>query len=468
MRENPTPILVAVRLTTSVAGVMAASSSVEGPDLPQSPAKIYTESQASPQKSLYSAVVSDQGVPIVHYSPVVDLADGVAVVDLPEDLTADSKPLWSSYVVGHFIGDAPPHIGKVHATVNRLWTSKEKPEKVDAQFIAPKTVLFRIEDQQMKARVLRRHFWHIADIPLVVQEWTPDTESSKPDLTAIPLWVDFKGVPGHLFSHKGLTFFGDTIGRTAKIHPNTVHCTRLDVARILVVLNLEKPLPERISIRGTDHIIHVNYPWLPPRCMTCNQWGHLEKECGKKEADNTKTAHMEKKGKKKKDRSTATEDVRTEVAVDSNKEVEKIVETETPQVEHGTTLHKEDSLSGSKSSEDSLEENEWQDVDKVHRASPRRETQSTVSGSSTRTISPSRYQALDDIEEGELESSSSDEEDADQLSHPPPKELKAPSQIVDKAKTSTRKKTGANPQVQNDKKKNAKPTKTKNASHRRH
>ena len=153
---------------------------------------------------------------------MVDLQYGVAVVDLPEDLTVDSKLLWSSYIVGHFIGDAPPHIWKVHATVNRLWYLKEKPAKIYAQLIVPKTILFRIEDQHMKARVLRRHFWHIADIPLVVQEWTPDTEASKPDLTAIPLWVDLKGVPGHLFYHKGLTFFGDTICKTAKLHPNTV------------------------------------------------------------------------------------------------------------------------------------------------------------------------------------------------------------------------------------------------------
>lgn len=100
----------------------------------------------------------------------------------------------------------------------------------------------------MRARILRHHFWHIADVPLVVQEWTLDTEASKPDLTAIPLWIDLRGTPGHLFSDKGLTFFGYTIGRTVKIHPNTVRCTRLDVTRPLVVPNLEKPLPDRISI----------------------------------------------------------------------------------------------------------------------------------------------------------------------------------------------------------------------------
>ncbi|CAN7107293.1 unnamed protein product, partial [Brassica rapa subsp. narinosa] len=108
-----------------------------GPDLPQTPSKVYSNSPPSAQKALYSAVASDQNEPSIHFSPEVVMQDGVAVVDLPEEVTLDSKPLWASYVVGHFIGDAP-HIGKVHATANRLWTTKEKPSMIDAQFIAPK------------------------------------------------------------------------------------------------------------------------------------------------------------------------------------------------------------------------------------------------------------------------------------------------------------------------------------------
>ncbi|KAF3606838.1 hypothetical protein DY000_02047636 [Brassica cretica] len=44
-------------------------------------------------------------------------------------------------------------------------------------------------------------------------------------------------------------------------------------------------------------------------------------------------------------------------------------------------------------------ENEWQDVGIAHRASPWRETQKSVSGNNIRTICPSRYLALNDIEE---------------------------------------------------------------------
>ncbi|KAF8116617.1 hypothetical protein N665_0016s0047 [Sinapis alba] len=108
---------------------------------------------------------------------------------MTEELLSDSEPLWSAYIVGHFMGDAP-HIGKVH-------------------FISPKTILFRIDNLQHKARVLKRNLCHNTNIPIVVREWSPKIACAHPDLSAVPLWVDLKGVPDHLFSHHGLTFFGD-------------------------------------------------------------------------------------------------------------------------------------------------------------------------------------------------------------------------------------------------------------------
>ena len=131
-------------------------------------------------------------------------------------------------------------------------------------------------------RVLKRTFWHIADIPIVVREWSPATASAQPDLTAVPLWVDLQGVSDHQFSHNGLTFFWDTIGRMVKLHPNTEQCVRLDIARLLVVMNLEEPLPASIKVRGSGETISVSYPWLPPRCLDCQKWGHTDKTCSKK------------------------------------------------------------------------------------------------------------------------------------------------------------------------------------------
>ncbi|KAF3593051.1 hypothetical protein DY000_02020508 [Brassica cretica] len=54
--------------------------------------------------------------------PVFEVSNGVAAIDIPEDIYTSSDPLWKNYVVGYFIGDAP-HVGSIHAIVNRIWTS---------------------------------------------------------------------------------------------------------------------------------------------------------------------------------------------------------------------------------------------------------------------------------------------------------------------------------------------------------
>lgn len=66
-----------------------------------------------------------------------------------------------------------------------------------------------------------------------------------------------------------------------RLHPNTERCVRLDVARLLIVVNLEKPLPNKINITGLDTVIQVSYPWLPSRCSICHEWGHDGKGCDK-------------------------------------------------------------------------------------------------------------------------------------------------------------------------------------------
>lgn len=177
------------------------------------------------------------------------MVDGVAEVSLPSVLLVDEQPLWTSLVIGNFIGDEAPHVGKFHAIVNKIWKSTEKSPRIDVQFFSPTSVLFRLEDEAMRARVIRRHFWHIAEVPLVVQPWTPKLASLKPDLNSIPIWVDFKDVPGDLYSCKGLSFLASVVGKPLKIHPNTERCFRLDVARVMVEVEFRKLLPSKIKLQ---------------------------------------------------------------------------------------------------------------------------------------------------------------------------------------------------------------------------
>ncbi|KAG2275398.1 hypothetical protein Bca52824_057953 [Brassica carinata] len=169
----------------------------------------------------------------------------------------DVDPLWKCFVVGYFMNDAP-HIGSIHSTVNRIWASPGKVSKIDVQFIGRRTVLFRVEDAHVRS------------------------SKAPPDLSAMPLWVDLENVPGYLYSKKGLTFLSHTAGKFVKLHPTTERCVRLDVARVLVEVDLGKPLPQKICFKGKDGnevTVGVKFPWLPPCCNVFSKWGHNEKDC---------------------------------------------------------------------------------------------------------------------------------------------------------------------------------------------
>lgn len=106
-----------------------------------------------------------------------------------------------------------------------------------------------------------------------------------PDLSALPMWTDLKGVPNSLFSHKGLMCLARAVGKFVKLHPNTEKCTRFYVARLLVEVDFNNPLVEKISYFdnvGVPVVVEVSYPWLPPRCEVCRWWGHKGPECSTK------------------------------------------------------------------------------------------------------------------------------------------------------------------------------------------
>ncbi|XP_013583466.1 PREDICTED: uncharacterized protein LOC106292424 [Brassica oleracea var. oleracea] len=330
------------------------------------------------------------------------------------------------------MGDAP-HIGKVHAIVNRIWSFPDRSAKIDAHFISPRTVLFRIDNQHLKERVLKRTFWHIADIPIVVREWCPKTASAPPDLTAIPLLVDLQGVPDHLFSDTGLTFFGDTIGRTVKLHPNTKRCVRLDVARLLVVMNLEEPLPSSINVRESGETITVSYPWLPPRCLGCQIWSHTDKTCSKNKQMKDKTEGAKEKEKEPAGSGTeapqANSVKETEVSksIDIDKllqEVENVEQMETTTPTKHTEEDGDVCVSDKEVGNNEVSENEepWL---VVPQSSPSGSWNLAKSGTSMEPevqskTSPSRFHLLrKELEEGEMEeedeSTSSDGESSIEL-----------------------------------------------------
>lgn len=94
-----------------------------------------------------------------------------------------------------------PHIGKVHAIVNKIWTGADKSQMIEVYEINSTTMKFRIFNSAMRTRILRRCMWNLAEVPVITTEWKPMVEEKEPE-QMVPLWVHLRNVPMNVFSWK--------------------------------------------------------------------------------------------------------------------------------------------------------------------------------------------------------------------------------------------------------------------------
>ncbi|XP_010451695.1 PREDICTED: uncharacterized protein LOC104733854 [Camelina sativa] len=207
--------------------------------------------------------------------------EGKASVEIPDDVLANSTPLWEDFLLGKFL-DTAPHVGKVHMILNKIWKQGTVSSKIDVYEVNATILRFRVSDPILRARILKRGMWNIAEVSMVVSWWSPITEKEQPEERFIPLWVHLKKVPMHLFSWAGLSFIASAVGSPVRLHPETGTCSNFDVAKVFVNADLSKVPPISISYskNGSDFSVDFHYPWLPPRCPPCEKWGHLAARCG--------------------------------------------------------------------------------------------------------------------------------------------------------------------------------------------
>lgn len=303
--------------------------------------------------------------------------EGKHSVAIPEEILTDSTPLWDDFVVGNFM-DLAPHMAKVHMVVNKIWRYGELASSVDVFEVNATTMRFRISNSKAREKVLKRGMWNIVGVPMVVTKWTPKSEEEKQEENEIPMWVHLRKVPLHMYSWQGISFMTSTVGLPDKLHPETLACTNLEVAKVFVNVDISKTLPKEIEFSkdGKEFTVEFHYPWLPAKCKLCEKWGHTERVCVRN-------------GKEKKKKEVVV-DLKSD-SDDKGKHVEKEV---TEEVLQEVDCNKEaGEVLGA------LEDSNWSTVpsEKVGRFSP--------GHVSVVQISASKYSvlAVDDQKEGETE-----------------------------------------------------------------
>ncbi|XP_022003171.1 uncharacterized protein LOC110900594 [Helianthus annuus] len=151
---------------------------------------------------------------------------------------------------------------------------------------------FKFNSKEGMDQVLQDGPWLIRNIPLFLKQWSPNTELKKEELKKIPVWVKMHDVPLAAYTEDGLSLIASKIGNPMVLDNETTKMCmdswgRSGFARAIIELDAEKELKDSVTVAIPNieeggflrSNIRVEYEWKPPKCCTCNVFGHGEDEC---------------------------------------------------------------------------------------------------------------------------------------------------------------------------------------------
>ncbi|XP_048626442.1 uncharacterized protein LOC125594173 [Brassica napus] len=140
--------------------------------------------------------------------------------------------------------EEPPAKGAVHAIVNGIGADKS----ATSLFRKWMDTLFYLESPvQMLEGNSQSMPLAVEGQTMFVAKWAPGPLQEKPELSMVPVWLDFTGVPLQFFNRDALKEIAGLVGHPICLHSATENLTNLEVARVYTVIDPRKPLPEGVN-----------------------------------------------------------------------------------------------------------------------------------------------------------------------------------------------------------------------------
>ncbi|KAL0295047.1 UNVERIFIED_CONTAM: hypothetical protein Sradi_6854500 [Sesamum radiatum] len=105
--------------------------------------------------------------------------------------------------------------------------------------------------------------------------------------TKIPVWIKFKHLPMEYWTEDGLSAVASGVGVPLYADKVTKACSRLDYARVCVMLDYSTVLPKHVVVispilrdgKEVPTKVDIEYEWLPQKCRKCCSLGHSAANC---------------------------------------------------------------------------------------------------------------------------------------------------------------------------------------------
>ncbi|KAL2224003.1 UNVERIFIED_CONTAM: hypothetical protein Sindi_3039700 [Sesamum indicum] len=233
------------------------------------------------------AIVEDKIAQAFNYSTCKTLTfiaptmqNGEVIVRPTLDIIRNGSKRWRTTAVGYFLGKRP-YFYHVKEFAMSVWSdSVEVTATNNGFFFFQFQTIIAMED------IIEGGPWLFQGQPIVLQKWEPGMVLRKLKHTQVPVWIKLRRLPMELWTEEGLSTVASGVGKPLYPDAITRACTRLDFARVCVMLDITSQLPKHIIIMTPDEEggempckVDVEYEWVPPKFTGCMSLGHSIKDC---------------------------------------------------------------------------------------------------------------------------------------------------------------------------------------------
>ena len=200
--------------------------------------------------------------------------------DLPCDLSPDdfdiTYDIWQLCIVGYVAGKSPG-FKALSNIISSSWKCEASLSIHESGWLVYK---FKTVDD--KLAVLANGPYLIYGRPLIIKAMPEYFDFGADEMSCVPVWVKFPGLPFKCWSRRCLSRIANKLGTPIQSDQLTCNMARVSYARVLVELNLLADLKSSIVINlpnGSTLTQPVIYETLPRFCKLCKVLGHNTGTC---------------------------------------------------------------------------------------------------------------------------------------------------------------------------------------------
>ncbi|KAJ6377603.1 hypothetical protein OIU76_026557 [Salix suchowensis] len=237
-----------------------------------------------PWKNLFASNRSpSSGSQLLHYSELLD-AEKCEILNDDLDCACD---VWKSCLIGYVSGRFPGFRALKSMIVND-WRCEAVLNVHDSGWL-----IYKFRNEVDRLAVLKGGPYLVFGRPLILKEMPEFFDFNSAEMCTVPVWIKLPNLPLRCWSLKSLSKIASMVGKPLQSDMLTSSMSRLSYARILIEIDLCKPLRDHIAVSLPNGVIidqQVIYETLPKFCTHCHVMGHLVASCSK--VPNAKAANV--------------------------------------------------------------------------------------------------------------------------------------------------------------------------------